>query len=927
MRIFFSLDFKGGMAYMGMKKQPLMMDTQVVDLNGLFEFLELRLGLHAAVKPDMERLVDYFKCVRQYMKEHRNDSDNQLFDSYTVSPLAASREMLKWRDALAVCGWNQDTPVPSRRLKVLQGVERIFAEKETADMHIRQENILERLRQKKGRMEGVTFILPYNPELLHPALKTIFADAVADGAIIEILKTPEITGDSNLTKLKRMLTDGEAGKVAFDPNDTSVRIWRFKDEMEAEEYLTMSDQGEYDVWVQRDTKLTDNFLHMMGKPVTGSQVSNSAPQIIQLFFTGVAILSRPLNISALLQWLYAPIHPLPFRFRQQLAECLALNGGWYAMEGDDRARNCRMIVDEWMLGRTEKQNGTPLDKKELKTRKQKVEIFLPDFNDADNMQLTAGQFHLFLTELGAWSRQMSAIMAEKDPQDPRIPQLKKLSDLCETMKSLTDDLNPEEAVPFAEIEKHMACLYEATEFVQFKAQAGARFTVNNPGQVVVEVEKVMWADIYNYEPDVVATDFLTPTETEVLKDHVSLWNKDDLRKIQQQTMFMPILFCQKEITMVTVETAGGELVNKHPLIVRIEQQVENHRQITSTPEIPDTAYVPVTAMPNNALSGSDGLYTHIHNTDLIKWKEKESPTSIEKLIQNPVDYALENIAYIRDNGQSALSNINMTKGNVAHGVIQQLFYIPKKKKSGYPAEIIKRVKASYSQVFDKVVKAKGAVLLLQENIIDRRQLFDQLKECIEHLIDIIDRNGLHVTACEQDLRGYTFGNPDGETPTMLGFADMVLANEEGQHFIFDFKWTSSKSYYPKLLEENRSSQLAIYAQLLSELTDDKQVPTAYFLMPEGRLYSNWQFTSYWAKQVDVDEECEGDIIRQIVASYRYRREEIMSGKIEMGEGAPLEMLDYFNDTEARFLFPLKPDYVNKDVKEIYGFSNYKNLKQ
>ena len=75
----------------------------------------------------------------------------------------------------------------------------------------------------------------------------------------------------------------------------------------------------------------------LSKPVTGSQVSNSAPQIIQLFFTGVAILSRPLNISALLQWLYAPIHPLPFRFRQQLAECLALNGGCYAMEGDDRA--------------------------------------------------------------------------------------------------------------------------------------------------------------------------------------------------------------------------------------------------------------------------------------------------------------------------------------------------------------------------------------------------------------------------------------------------------------------------------------------------------------------------------------------------------------------------------------------------------------
>jgi hypothetical protein len=268
----------------------------------------------------------------------------------------------------------------------------------------------------------------------------------------------------------------------------------------------------------------------------------------------------------------------------------------------------------------------------------------------------------------------------------------------------------------------------------------------------------------------------------------------------------------------------------------------------------------------------------------------------------------------------------MTKGNVAHGVIQHLFYIPGDTQSGYAAAIKARVEANYKEVFDKVVETKGAVLLLQENAIERRQLFENLRECIDHLIDIIDKNNLHVAACEMKLDDNTFGTPDDETPTMGGYADMVLARENGQHVIFDFKWTTSKSYYQGLLQKNRSSQLAIYAELLSELTEDRELPTAYFLMPIGRLYSTEEFKSYWATKLNVNEGCEGDIINKIVAAYRYRRNEIMSGKIEMGEGMPLEELDYFTDTETYNLFPLKPDYNNDSVKEVNGFSSYNLFK-
>ena len=926
MRVFFSFDYKGGNAYLAMKDHPLMMDMQVTDIDKLLGFMELRLGLHTPSISETDRLVGYYKCVRNYMNKHADDKDNQLYGSYTVSPLATSREMLKWRDALAVCGWTKESPVPSRRLKVLQGVELLFAEKNYPDISIRQNTIVQRLKQNKGLMKDVTFVMPFDAHLLHPSLREIFALAEADGAQIERIVTPAIKGDDNLAQLKRLLTAEKAETTELKSDDDSVRIWSFKDDLEAEEYLAMQDDDTFDVYIQPDAKLADNYLHMMGKPVTGSTVANSAPQIIQLFFTGVAMLARPLNIGVLLQWLYAPIHPLPSSFRYQLAERLARKGGWMPEANDSDENDCYHLVQEWIDGKKESEKGQPIDNKEQEARQYKTTVFLPDFEGGKETAITIQRLHTFLKELGSWSRQRSAIIAQQDEDDHRISQLNRLSELCETLQNLTDDLQPTAQVAYSEIEKHMACLYQPSEFVQYKAQASSRFTISVPGQMAANADKVLWGGLYDFEPMLPATDFLTPTERIALKDHIWLWEADDVRKAQQQTLLLPLLFCQKQLVLVTIERVGGTIVNKHPIMVRIEQQVKNHEKLTITPKISDDNYIPTSALTNNAQSGNDGLYTEIRRTDLIKWKQHESPTSIEKLIQNPIDYTLEDIAYISDNGQSDLSNIALTKGNVAHGVIQHLFYIPGDLQSGRAAAIKQRVAANYKSVFDHVTETKGAILLLQENAIERRQLFEQLRECIDHLIDIIEKNHLHVVACEKQLDGNTFGVPNEETPTMHGFADMVLARENGQHIIFDFKWTSSKNYYQGLLQSNRSSQLAIYSELLRELTDEKTLPTAYFLMPRGRLYSVEPFKSYWASLINVDAGCEGDLISKIVASYRYRRHEIMTGNIEMGEGASLEDLNYYNDTESYHLFPLKPQYGNDEIKEQYAFSKYKHLK-
>lgn len=923
MKIYYHFDFKGGNAYLGMKQKPVRMGTMVTDMDGLLAALELRLGLHTQVETSNERLVGYYKAVKAYMKSH---VDNPLYKSYEALPLAVAYEMLTWRDALAVGGWSKKTPAPSKRMQVLQGVEEFFSKQGMNDIYQRYAAIEEQLKLKKGTMKDVIFVMPGKLEYEHPAIKHIISLAIEAGAADEEPQPAKRTTDNNLFRIEKLLTSKSAETITLKVDDDSFRVWHFKDGMEANEYLSTLPDDTFDVTVNPVTKLGDNFLHMMGKPVAGSSVDNSSPQIVQLFFLAVTLLKHPLDISVLMQWFYSPVNPLPATLRYRLAERLARSGGWCSKDSDEirQEENCYQTVQKWLAGTVEEEKGEPIDEKEKKHRQNLADIFLPEFESQDDKGVSVARLHKLMRELSAWSTQRAAMALQKrGEEDQLVQQFSQLAELCDTLLQLTDEYQEADYIQYAEIEKHTACLYKPSSFVQYQAQAGSRFVIGKPSQIVAMADRVLWMGLQDYEPEQPDTAFLTPTEQETLAEHILLWNSDSLRKSQSETMLAPIRFCGKQLTLVTIDDTGDEQSGKHPLIVRLEQQIKNYKDFVFTPHLPEKKYLPTTLLDNHVA----GIYTNIERTDLIRWKQHESPTSIEELIQFPFDYVLGNIAYISDNGQSDVDDVSRTEGNVAHAVIQKLFCVPDDKGSGYADKIRQRVDAAYKETFNEVVEKRGAILLMEENTIQCRQLFGLLRDCISHLIDIIDQNHLHVTDSELLLEGKTLGTSDYETPSMKGYADMVLADELGHRLIFDLKWTKSKSYHKNLLENNRSSQLAVYASLLEETTHNANTPTAYFLMPEGRLYSTCPFESTHATQLQVKEECEGDIVRQLQASYRYRRAEIMQGKVEMGEGEPLDSIDYYNETREKKFFPLKEDYDDNSLKETNIFSNYTNLKK
>ena len=153
---------------------------------------------------------------------------------------------------------------------------------------------------------------------------------------------------------------------------------------------------------------------------------------------------------------------------------------------------------------------------------------------------------------------------------------------------------------------------------------------------------------------------------------------------------------------------------------------------------------------------------------------------------------------------------------------------------------------------------------------------------------------------------------------MKGYIDMTLEDKNHHPVVFDFKWTSSKSYYRDLLTKNRSTQLELYRTMLGAEKHDLVERTAYFLMPEAHLYSKERFEGLHCSSLQPENQ--DNIVEQLRQSFFYRKKQLEDGIVEVGEKFPANMLNYYNDTEEMRLFPLNIADTGEQKDNI--FSNY-----
>ena len=920
MKILFSPEFQGHV-FLGLNGEYThLIDVMVCDTMRLIGMLELRLGVYVEDSPSHHRVVKYFKAMSEYMNSHTN---NALAASFKLSNLGTAEQALAWRDNLILDKWKPgSSPSPSGRLEVLSGTETSFNSPGMAD---RLMSIIKKVKDSQQQFDDIEIELPCEVDLLHPSVAELLVELEKKGATLTLRKPCDASG-SNLSSVATLLQSTSKEKVTLNKADKSLLIYSFPDEKTANEYLAFKgDELDADLWINGANKSMDNWLRMMGKPTMGSSMDVSSPQVLQLFVLGIDMMKEPLNIHSMISWLYSPMQPFGTFFGRVLANAIISNGGY-------RNDKCRKVVENYISGvytyhdkdkeaQLSEQEIAKRNAKEMENRKVLVETFLPSLDKIGENAIETKRLKKFLNSLSEWARGRVHVLSEKPNNEGWCSQLNSLAQMCDTFVLLMDTSGSGEYIEVKQVESWISTLYKGESFMQYNAQRYSRELIDAPAKMAAHSKRTVWMNFAGGDIRHLDCGFLYPTEREKIKDSITLWDENKEIAYRQAMQLLPFFMTEKQMILVVTDYCNGELVPKHPVIVWLESKVKNLEDFIIKPNLLDENTEKVDRVSNNK---NDGPFIKFDHADLLRWPNHMSPTIISVMVNYPFDYMMEHMLNIVNTGPGSISDLRKTQGLVAHAVIESLF-APRDDKPCTAAEIEQRIKMEFDEQVRRATDACGAILYLPENRLDGELLKEQLSKCLTYLLEIISQNNLAVTGCEQPVETNMglFGNNDSD---MIGFIDMTLEDENHHPVVFDFKWTSSKSYHRDLLLANRSIQLELYRKMLTDEKQDAVQRTAYFLMPEGHLYSKELFSGRHCTQIKPQNN--DNIVEQIRNSFLYRKNQLNQGIVEMGERVDLSELDYYNDTASKKLFPLKAGETGTQDKN--NFSNYtlfKGLKE
>ena len=893
MKLFYNPSFTGN-AYVDFEKTPVMFDAKVVNTAGLCGIIRLHAGICSVVKDYGIRFVDYYSAMKKFMAKNPK---NILAESFKIDSLNTAKKCLEWRDTLAAAGWTKASPAPTERMKVMSGVEEFFDDKSAG------EELLELIAQVEG---GCTL-----PELeIHTS--SYYEDfSPAEVRLLNALIERGVTFKADDKKLEsnnisKVLSILEGGKgIKLDSNDESFEIWKFAERDEAIKYLSLLDASDFDVWINADNKEFDNWQKLEGKKTSGSEISG-IPQTAELLAIGLTMFERPLNLYNIVEWLNTSINPLSDYFRKKLAEKICKSGGYY----ND---GCRAFINKQI--------------EEYPDLKEKIEKFLPDINQPyfEETDIEVAAIKDFVQNLRKWCAQKIAL--NKDG-DAAVDQLGYVINQADTLLLLLEEIG-ETAIPYSSIEAMSSIILNNVSMKQYSAQAGCKNIINSYADFCDEADKTIWCDFYQSgDSGKLTYSFLSPIEKEAFQESLSLWDTLKERDYLRKLLLTPFAKTKKKLVLVTIDKIGSTPAPKSPVYIQLEKYFADKKKPNDfsknllkpfvKEKTLDAALFKAIKKIDNRME-SDQEFVEFNNTDFIKdnWSEYQSSTSLESLIPHPLDYVLDTYVAFKSNALDQLNDLSTTKGKVAHKVIQLLFSPKKEEKdSGTPAYIRTQIDKHFDEIFEDTVQSEGAILLTKDSKLELQQFKKQLSASLEGLLKGISENKLHVVACEKSVGYQQEKDSDkvirhgfiGELDTK-GFIDMQLEDPEGNPYIFDFKWTTSDRHSQKL-KENKSIQLALYKELIEQETKRKVKAAAYYLLPLARFVSTSDLKGAinLSHILTESERASKDLLKEIQNSYKYRKEEILSGKLEETAGWAKEDITYEQQRDDLGLLPM--DYYD-----------------
>ena len=299
MKIIYS-PFYSGSYYMDMKARQVVLDVQVLETQGFLSQLALHAGIHQQMPSFPERLTSYHKALLEYdsVKE-----ENIFHRSIKIDSMSVAKTLLRWRDCLALCGWNKNITLEEcDRLNTLADIDNYFNDEGIASLLLKLSNQILLMESGEVRIpqayKNLVIEIPCPFNLLPDYIKPLLESLQGIGVTIQ-----ENASDSTA-------------------QPKAINEIHFSQQWKAEVWLSQQLPTAYDVWINTDNKRLDNWLHMSGYPVCGSEMTATNPQITQMFLLAIQLFQRPLNVNTLLQYLFLSECPLDRQLRGRLARVI-----------------------------------------------------------------------------------------------------------------------------------------------------------------------------------------------------------------------------------------------------------------------------------------------------------------------------------------------------------------------------------------------------------------------------------------------------------------------------------------------------------------------------------------------------------------------------------------------------------------------------
>ncbi len=869
LKLIFSPYYDGNCYAGNPAKQQCVLGTKYVGPLGLLDELELRTGMSRGETSPMQRAIAYCNAIRKVLEKKPNPEPFYQ-KSFENDPLGVAQQLLRWRDALCMAGWNEDTELLNlsadgqKRLKDLQSIETFFD----------SIGIGERWHQLLNA--DLSALLPKDLEI-----KVDMKMELLPPIIREVLKKTQRAVESEAV--------ATLGNKTLNDFSKKFILYQFPEQNDAYQWAATQTEYTPDVYINEDNFTFNQVLKSVGKPLVDASVDGGAAELSQLLKLGISLFRNPVNYDNLLSYLSIFRHPIDWETRSALRYHLTNMGGFGDMTNRD--------------GTTASIDATAANYPE----------FWGMWKHGSNGKVAVNKVDEFCQKLIKWIETVEDKAKAEKALSPLsgtqvCVQLSQLQEKTELLRSILGARNGD--ISNDELDKLVTSICQggsvSTDFARLKSYD----MLKDLKGLATGAKTVLWMDCVRKPRPRYEYDFMNPADIKELQKAGLLIPNATLE--MQASDFAELLAVSRaeKIIALMPQRKDGERTEENLIITELRETSSTTITITS-PVLP--AGVTITTTPADTQKVEHQVDTSLFaNIDKPRPKpteeesaastpskftpkpvgyqrDYESFSSLNELINQPFDYVLDYIYNMKDEDEGNLSTV---EGNVAHAVIEQIAAECKDPSGHVDTKKFLKICNNNKDLearTDKAIFDVRAQLLQPENEMERtifKRIF--IEKSVPVLVKIIEDNTLEVVGSEVEFTSILKDSSGANAFIFNAKIDFLLkrkseGSQEYEYLIFDFKWTGNPKKRKDELEACKELQLALYQKIIEETSLKPVVMRGYYLLKQAQLLTVNNVLISNDDIVIVEQKSTSDIFEQAVASYRERIQNLKKGYIEEGE--------------------------------------------